>query len=425
MKRFVQVVRNNIVMIPIGSLIGLLALLLVHLLPVQPMQEHVYWSMDMIEKEFTDEILVEGYRATLTGNFTDCLMLEHAVYTNPDHSILEQVLQMYRGETFYAENDPDGWRPGQSLMDYLSGFDQPREVTYSRYWHGYLVLLKPLLLLTSVNTLRLINAAVQLILLGFVLISMSKRGHDFLAKAFLVSIPFLFFISTFSSLSLSICLYIMLAALLCQFKWDDRLEKTGKYMEFFLIVGMATSYFDFLTYPLVTLGYPLCVYLYLHGDKSMQNIKKLCFYSIQWGIGYCGMWAMKWLYADLLSDGSTIKDAFATIFIRTQSVENATRVGGFFSVIGKNLAPYSNWCYFMLAFLIGILCLMDAIKTGIKNLASESRKAIVFFIIALYPFAWYLVMQNHSDQHWQFTCRILALTVFAGTAGMGRLLKKD
>ena len=139
MNKYINVVKKNIAVLVLGVLIGFAALLLVHLIPVEPMREHVYWSLGMIEKEFTNEVIVEGYNATLTGNFTDSLMLEHAVYFNEEHSILEQALLMYRGETYYDESDPEGWWPGQSLKDYVEGVPQPREVTYSRYWHGYLV----------------------------------------------------------------------------------------------------------------------------------------------------------------------------------------------------------------------------------------------------------------------------------------------
>lgn len=61
-------------------MIGLLLLFLVHLFPVSGMKEHVYWSLEMIEQEFEDEIVVDGYPSTMTGNFTDCLMLQYAIY---------------------------------------------------------------------------------------------------------------------------------------------------------------------------------------------------------------------------------------------------------------------------------------------------------------------------------------------------------
>ena len=182
----IHIIKKHIIILVLGSLIGLLALIAVHLLPTNLMKDHVFWSLEMIEKEFTDEVLIDGYNSTLTGNFTDCLMLEHAVYSNPNHTILEQVLQMYRGETYYHEADPDGWWPGQSLIDYLSNIPQPREVTYGRYWHGYLIILKPLLLITSFNSLRLFNAAFQLTLVGFVAVELCKKGAFSFAKAFIM-----------------------------------------------------------------------------------------------------------------------------------------------------------------------------------------------------------------------------------------------
>lgn len=150
-----------------GVILGFAALLLVHFLPCAPMREHVYQSMGMIEKEFNDEVLIDGYESTLTGNFTDCLMLEHAVYSSDKHSLLEQALHMYRGETYdLSEGEGEVWWPGYSLKDYISGVEQPREVSYPRYWHGYLVFLKPFLFLTSFNTIRLFQAAVQLFFAG-------------------------------------------------------------------------------------------------------------------------------------------------------------------------------------------------------------------------------------------------------------------
>ncbi len=84
MKKLAYIVRNDIIILFLGSVIGLLALIAVHLLPTDPMKENIRWSMDMIEKEFADEVLITGYPATLSGNFTDCLMLEHAIYSNPN-----------------------------------------------------------------------------------------------------------------------------------------------------------------------------------------------------------------------------------------------------------------------------------------------------------------------------------------------------
>ena len=84
------VVASHILILISGAALGIVALLLVHLLPTEPMKKHVYWSMGMLEKEFTDETLIDGFDATLTGSFTDCLMLEHAVYTSEKHTLLNR-----------------------------------------------------------------------------------------------------------------------------------------------------------------------------------------------------------------------------------------------------------------------------------------------------------------------------------------------
>lgn len=407
--------RNDIVLILLGTAAGFLALMLVHLLPVEPMKEHAYWSLEMIEKEFGDELAVTGYPATMTGNFTDCLMLEHAVYQSENHSVLEQVLCMYRGESYQGEED--GWQPGRSLSDYLRGVPQPREVEYGRYWHGYLIILKPLLLLTSFNTIRLFNSALQLFMAGCVVAGLCKKNAPALAAGFLLSLSFLFFLSSYASLSLSICLYLMLALVLLQLWFDGVLLEKNRYGYFFLLAGMATSYFDFLTYPLITLVFPLCIYLYLHdsfrGDKCAAA--RMFEYSLRWLEGYIGLWAMKWILTDVLTGSSVIRDAVETLKTRTHSADGFSRIGGFFNVVWKNIQPYNNWCYVLMAGIGFALLAGGMVRYGVRW--KNWQKTVPYVLLALYPFGWFFAAQNHSAEHWQFTCRIMACSVFSLYAG--------
>lgn len=416
-KWIIAKIRNNLVLLAAGTLFGLLALLLVYCIPTEPIQEHIYYSLPLLEREFTDAKLVEGYPETLPGSFTDCLMLEHAVYRSDGHTLLEQVLHMYRGES--AEGD--GWAPGYSLIDYLAGQAQPREVEYARYWHGYLVALRPLLFLTSFNSIRIMSSAFQLILVGMVVMACCRKKEEQLGMAFLVSVPFLYYVSLFASLSLSICFYVMALALLVQLAWDEQLRTRGRYCEFFLITGMAACYFDFLTYPLVTLGFPLCVCLYLDRDGIRKRWQRLAGYSVQWGVGYLGLWALKWALSDILTDSSTIKDGLATIFERTDSVAEHTRITGFFSVLGQNAGAYLNGGFYLLELGIVIWIIRLIVKNRKKITGNAIRQGLVFLPIAFYPFIWFFLVQNHSEQHWVFTCKNFALTVFAGLCAIGKI----
>lgn len=383
------------------------------------MQNHAYQSLPMLEKEFASFALIENYPGSMTGNFTDCLMLGNAVYTNEEHSLLERVLYVYRHES----SEGEGWAPGYSLKDYLTG-NSGHEVEYARYWHGYLVILKPLLWLTNFNSIRMLAAIMQFVLVGLLIMNYAKRGECFLSGALLVSVPFLYFFGLYTSLSLSICFYILMTALLVQERWHEKLLKRNGYLDFFLLVGMATAYFDFLTYPLVTLGYPLCVALYLGHYSWRKNVCRLISYSTEWVIGYLGMWAYKWILTDVLTGGNIISDAISNIRFRTSTARELTPLSGFVSVLQKNLSVYLNWPFALFLLMIGFVLCYKIWKR--KNVILHERTLAQSFtvaLIAILPFGWTFVVQNHLDEHWMFTYKIFSVSVFAIICAAGKLMR--
>lgn len=415
-----QKIIGNVIILLVGVLVGFTALLLVFCLPVEPMQIHVQQSLPMIEQEFVSSTVIEGYPATLTGNFTDCLMLEHAVYENDEHSLFSQVLYMYRGEISNGE----GWAPGYSLAYYLQFFTQTREVEYARYWHGYLVVLKPLLLLTTFNSIRMLASIIQLILVGVLIMAYTKRGDTFLGFALLVSMPFLYFFSLYYSLSLSICFYLMTVILLVQQKWHEKLLSRHLYCEFFLIAGMATAYFDFLTYPLVTLGFPLVVALYWEDSGWKKMLGKLVGYSAEWAVGYLGFWACKWVLTDILTGGNIIQDAFHTLSVRTDVAWSRSFIGGFVYVLQQNVSVYLNWPFVLL--ILGITVSLFVFLWKRKSILKGSagwKEALVIGGAALFPLGWFMLTQNHSEQHWMYTHKIFSVTVFAAICFVGKWVK--
>lgn len=403
-----------------GTLAGFLALALVFCLPTGRMKQHIGQSQTMIEQDFVDIGLIPGNAATLTGNFTDCLMLENAVYRSEEHSLLEQILVMYRGES----GEGDGWAPGYSLVDYLDGVEQSREVDYARYWHGYLVVLKPLLLLTTFNSIRIMAGILQFILAGIIILLCGRRREELLGAAFLVSVPCLYSFTMYFSLSLSICYYIMSFALILQLLNHEKWETRGYYFAFFLIVGMAVSYFDFLTYPLVTLGFPLCVCLYLDRSGWKEKLKKMVWYSAEWSLGYLGFWAMKWVLTDLLVGGNVIGDAIDTLFTRTESAEGYSRLGGFLAVLKQSIVPYTNWGFYLLALAIFIMLIILVVKNRKCIDVNTALQGGVLVLTALFPLGWLFLTQNHAEQHWMFTFKILAVSVFACILAVGKTLGK-
>ena len=399
-----QILKNLIILL-LAPAVGFVLLLLVHLLPTGPMKSNVISSKDSIIAEGQDELVIDDYNATLTGNFTDCLMLQLSVYDSP-HSVFEQALNLYRNE---VGNETE-WCPGLSLTDYLNGNATTLEVAYPRYWHGYLVVLKPLLLFTSLTSVRLLNAGLQMILLAASLILFSKKGHSKLAFSFAATLPFMFFFSSFASLSLSICMYIMLLEMLIISLFNEKLAEKEGYMTFFLVAGCATAYFDFLTYPLVTLAFPLIAVLALKEEKAKKTYLTILKYSLTWGIGYVFMWASKWIIALIFTGRNTISDAVNTISARTSATDGG-RIAGYLKVLKNNLSPFVNRAFALLIILLGAIVIVLIIKNGLKNFGFAQR--IPVLLIGLIPFVWWFVASNHSFEHASFTCRNFAIFVFA------------
>ena len=148
------------------------------------------------------------------------------------------------------------------------------------------------------------------------------------------------------SLTMSVCWIITLAVLLIMLLCHSKIEAGKRYPELFLLTGILTSYFDFLTYPVVTLGFPLCAYFLLAERESIKKgLQKVIGYSFCWGVGYVGMWALKWIIADVTLHTGTIKDAAWSIIGRTEAIGGRPRMNGGFYVIGLNLQEYKWMIY--------------------------------------------------------------------------------
>ena len=407
-----KVIIRNIIILLVLPFAGLLLMLLVQLLPTGKMFTNVLNSKDTIVKEFDYGLVVDGYPATLTGGFTDSLMLEFAIYNTP-HSAAQQVMNMYRAESC----TDGGWRAGESLVDYLDGSPNQHEVTYARYWHGYLVILKPLLLLASFNTIRMINGAFQLLLLCLVIVLYTKKGYGNIAVSLGIAMPFLMFTSSFTSLSLSICLYLALLQLLI-LPMIKPTENSGVLTTFFLVSGALTAYFDFLTYPLITLGFPLVAYLCMTKEKNAKQFGQIGLSGVCWGIGYAFMWASKWLLAAIFAGGDVLSDATSTIAQRTSAMDSRGRLAGYLDIVKDNLSPYANRAFllFMAAAVIGLIIFIAG--KGLKEYLKTLKTALPVICLAILPFLWWFVTSNHSGEHWQFTCRIFAITIFAVFGGL-------
>ena len=293
---------------------GFLLICAVYVLPTERVCLHVRESGETLEQEGDYYQLLQGDESTKLDNYTDAIMLLSAAYDG-EEDIIEKAANSYRVFVKNQSKAVSCQNCGLPLKE-----SQRNLHSYSRYWHGYMVILKPLLLFLNLTEIRQLNLFV--ILAEFVIIAIlmyRRRVIEYLAP-FVLAIAFLNPITVSSSLQNSTSYHMMMAAVIVLLSfWEKSCFREHLYL-FFLCVGMLTSYMDFLTYPVVTLSFPLILCFALSDyRKVLEGIRRLLQYSVLWCIGYGGMWASKWILATVFTGENHIQKGISKILVRSGS----------------------------------------------------------------------------------------------------------
>lgn len=385
MKNYIE----KICAVMLGMIITFFCLqVLVFCIPQQLMKEEAIESREVLNEEGRGWEYIFSYaRGAQLDTRTDDIMIERAV-RNPDKSVL------------YNAMDCNG---------------------YPRYWHGYLAFLKPLMVLLSYSQIRYLYMVLYIALFTAVVIMLSRRINVKASYTWTASLIMVYFIILPFSLQYSSVFFLMFVAMLCL----DKIYQGYNWKRmgiFFLVIGMITSYVDFLTAPLITLGMPL-VYLILlqqkeYGDLSYKkNMSTVFVCSFLWGIGYLGNWAAKWVLASIVLGRNIIEDGLSQGINRVGAVEGQTSKLGaiaynLFAIIppeieGKDL----KW---FVLFGAMVLIILGIVFWKRHAQSSVLKSQLPLLIVAVYPYIWYVIMSNHSQIHYIFTYRIQMITVWAG-----------
>ncbi len=400
----------SLLILLLSIFIGLLLLLIVYALPTNKMLVNTLRSYEIYQYEGTTPQLVRGYSYSQLDNYTDALMLLMAI-KDKDIPLLDEVLLSYHDAYHDKANDQAIVLMAQGVTDGLF------ELSYPRYWHGYLVWLKPLLLFFSVADIRIFNMILQLtVFFCLLLLSIKKLGMKH-------SVPLFFTILVLNPVTLALSFqfssifYIAFISAIVILISNDKLNDKNLYTYLFLIIGILVAYFDFFTYPAVAFGIPAAYYVLLNcKDKPIvQSFKNLIIYGINWVLGYLIMWGGKWLLVSLFTDFSSFSDAINEILLRTSSPEETESATNALSSTVANIKIFMEWPFVLcaLAFILVIIALVLKKKIVIRF---NIKIAIPLIAISLISFLWLFVVSNHSYVHAWFTFRELAIFAFGITS---------
>ena len=204
----------------------------------------------------------------------------------------------------------------------------------------------------------------------------------------------------------------------------DSLDKLDGFL--FLYIGIATAYFDFLTYPIATLGIPAIFYFCLRHHTDIRNTfcrgVKICF---SWAVGYAGMWSGKWLIGSLILGDNVLTAATGALVERSSA--DSDLLYNIHAALSANIkyflyTPATAVVLLLVLFLLIVMA--KQFRSGHTNVKQTAAIFFPFVILALLPIAWYLVTSQHAVMHYWFTNKGLVVSVFAGLAALTKASPK-
>lgn len=280
---------------------------------------------------------------------------------------------------------------------------------YTYYWHGYVVILRVLLLFMDYEQFRFLNCILQLMMMFFVAhFIWEKKGQRY-ALALLTSYFLMMPMAMFLSLQFSWIFYIAMAlSLLICYRHTWFTEKRIPYI--FVIAGMLTSFLDLLTYPLYTWAFPLLLLILLSedGQKALNYVKTVVVSGLGWILGYAGMWFGKWALAGWIVHRNVIQEAWKEVLFRSGSEESL-------NLIARLEALYDNWKHYEYPLYTALLAIWltwfiyKSLNGKTKIVRQEKNGA--YLLITLSSFVWYFVLANHTLGHHFFTYRIWGVAI--------------
>ncbi len=288
---------------------------------------------------------------------------------------------------------------------------------YTRYWHGYQVMLRPALRFFQYHEIRMLMGTALLLLLTALLCLVGRRAGAKVALALTLSLCMTNFFIVPMSMQFSNMHFVMVLACLAALRAASRGWSAHRMSLLFFAVGACAAFLDLLTTPLITLGMPLLLLLWLRAglpDSSLGG--ELAFVagrSAAWGCGYSATFAFKWVLGTLVTGKDIVADALYQVGFRING--SGDSVFTIPEVLHKNLRGILSPRLEAFLPLIGGLILLALIAALLLDRPARARfaRALPMLLVAAFPYAWYAVLRNHSGIHYWFTFRAQMITVMA------------
>lgn len=353
----------------------------------------------------SDYLMINNCYSIDTNNKLESIILQRRNY-NPGITEIIKT-DRYDLDTNYNINNH-----AYDLFGLFSADKDYVSYIYHRYWHGYEVILRPLLMFFNEKQMRVLHFYTLLFLiltLCFALYKRNKKIESFIIFATLITTHYNEMHSVLEGY------YLLISTLILSILITMNIINKKNIFIIEFIFGAIIQYLDFLTTPALSYLFPIIIYYIVNNKEFISykdTIKFIFLTGINWLLGYTILWASKWVLADALYNLGTIKEVIQQFIMRTVNTKHTADVN--FGVkqymIGSFMEPINFYSKenalmiltiglsFVLMFIKSILVLFRKAKFNIKD--------NLFYIICILIMAsWFLVFSEHTSHHYFFTYR--------------------
>lgn len=362
--------------------------------------EFFEWS-DVVNNNYTDALMInEAYSIDNTNPLYSYM----AVRKNFNKEITKKQLRDTQ-EELISINSED-YDPVGELEQFVNG-NIDTSINYARYWHGYLPILRALLIFFDIAGIRKMLLIIFIILFIWLIKLMKEKIGIMVSIIFAIALILEgYFYVSYSLESAPIFIVMMISSIVLL----KRIDKIKSLYLYIFVISCITNFVDYLTVPLITLAIPLLIYI-LYKQKNDKKIKCKDYLkiiiksSIIWFIGYAATWISKWIIYDVIYKEGLLKSAIMQVMYRSESY-NKYKILTIQEMIRELI--FDNIGYIVLIFNIFICgCFIYAKKYKLKlrKKSDYFDKSIPILLISLMPLVWYRVLANHTLMHYRFIYR--------------------
>ncbi len=379
-------------------------------IPRSMIKENVKVSAEFLCEEPLFKEVIKGVNGSRLDRYADSILLGIA-YAYDENTPLESVMW----SSYYYEKYQNA---NINLLEAVTQ-DLDANQQYLRYWHGSNVILRPLLIVFSLEQIYILHACILCILMIWMLYLLAKERAWILMIGLVTGLIMTnAWLVPFSLEYAWTYLLMFLASIIC---WKFDIAKKQTYFGIcFLVIGMLTNFVDFLTTETLTLLVPLLFLIWReYNQKEIRATRQIVLdavkWIIAWAFGYVGMWLMKWGIASVVLQENVMPYIAGHIAERT--LGNVGLTGKFFvlETIRRNVSCLFPFTYGSLGGYVGLFLVIVVVYIGyVYHKKQLSYKKIFLYLqLGFIPFIRYVVLLNHSYIHAFFTYRAQLATILA------------